>query len=95
MHGHSAHDYPSTSNLSMSGGSTGPTHASLWRSGQSGPRRGKGRGRHVRFSGINVLYGSKGYEYPMDDYRKIYVPLEAEPADAVVIEEETEKETKK
>ena len=43
---------------------------------------------------MNVLYDSEEYEYPVDDYGYIYVPLEAEPADAVVIEEETENKTK-
>ena len=43
---------------------------------------------------MNVLYDSEGYEYPMDDYRQIYVLLEAEPTDASVIEEEKIKEIK-
>ena len=43
---------------------------------------------------MNVLYDCEGYEHPMDDYGQIYVPLEAELADAVVIEEEKIKETK-
>ena len=43
---------------------------------------------------MNVLYDSEGYEYPVDDYGQIYVPLEVEPADAIVIEEEIVKETK-
>ena len=46
------------------------------------------------FGGMNVLYDSKGYEYPMDDYGQIYVLLEAKPTDAGVIEEETNKSTK-
>ena len=37
----------------------------------------------------------KGYEYPVDDYGQIYVLLEAELADAIVIEEEREQKTKK
>ena len=40
------------------------------------------------------MYVSEGYEYPNDDYGQIYVPLEVEQADAIVIEEEKEKETK-
>ena len=43
---------------------------------------------------MNALYDSEGYEYPVDDYRQIYVPLESEPADALAIEEETKKEIK-
>ena len=70
----------------------GPTRGSSTKPGRSGPSRGQGRGRHVRFGGMNVLYDSEGYEYPVDNYRQIYVPLEAESADAsVVTEEETEK----
>ena len=43
---------------------------------------------------MNVLYDSDGYKYPMDDYRQIYVQLEAEPTYAGVSEEEKQKETK-
>ena len=34
-----------------------------------GPKRG-GKGRHVWFAGMNVLYDSEGCEYPIDDYDK-------------------------
>ena len=94
MHGHLAHDCPGTGNSSMSGGSSGPTRRSSSKSGQSGPRRGRRRGRHVCFGSMNVLYDSRGYEYPVDDYRHIYVPLQSEQTDASVNEEETEKVTK-
>ena len=40
---------------------------------------------------MNVLYDLEGHEYPVDDYRQIYVPLESEPADAGVAEVETDK----
>ena len=43
---------------------------------------------------MNVLYDSEGYEFPVDEYGQIYVPLEAKPADAMAIEEETKKEIK-
>ena len=43
---------------------------------------------------MNVLYDSEGYEYPVDDYGQIYVPLDAEQTDARVNEEEKRKETK-
>ena len=43
---------------------------------------------------MNVLYDFEGYEYPVNDYGQIYVPLEAAPTDASVTEEETEKGTK-
>ena len=40
------------------------------------------------------MYDSEGYEYPVDDYRQIYVPLESEQTDAGVIEEEKGKRNK-
>ena len=43
---------------------------------------------------MNVPYDSEGYEYPVDEYGQIYVLLEAEPHDAMAIEEETKKEIK-
>ena len=43
---------------------------------------------------MNVLYDSEGYEYPVDDYGQIYVPLEAEQTVAKTFEEEKPKETK-
>ena len=36
----------------------------------------------------------RGMNIPVDDYGQIYVLLEAEPTDAIVIEEEKIKETK-
>ena len=77
VHGHLACDCPGSGNPSMSGGSSGPTRGSSSKSGQSGPRRGRGRGQHVLFGGMNVVYDSEGYEYPVDDYGQIYVPLES------------------
>ena len=58
------------------------------------PRSIQRMGQHVRFGGMNVLYDSEGYEYPINDYGQIYIPLESEPADAMMIEEEKEKNTK-
>ena len=78
----------------MSGGSAGPTRGSSSKSGRSGPSRGRGREWHVRFGGMNVLYDLESYEYPVDDYRQIYVLLESQLADAMAIEEEKVKEIK-
>ena len=78
----------------MSCGSIGPTRGSSSKSGCTGPSRSRGRGRHVRFDDMNVLYDLEGYEYLVNYYRQIYVPLEFEPADAMMIEEETQKDTK-
>ena len=95
MHGHLARDCPSTGTkpLTSSGGSTGPTHGSSFKSGRSGPKRG--RGKHVRFGGMNVLYDSEGIEYPVDDYGQVYVPFELEQTGAGEIEEEKDKSYKK
>ena len=78
VHGHLARGCPNTSaqSLTLSGGGSGPTRGSSFKSGQSGPRhgRGRGRGRQVRFGGMNVLYDAEGYEYPVDNYGQIYIP---------------------
>ena len=55
----------------------------------------EGRGRTVRFGGLNVLYDEAGNEYPVDDAGQLYVPLGYETeATEVMIEEEKQKETK-
>ena len=57
--------------------------------------RSRGRGRHIRFVGFNVLYDSEGYKYPVDDYGQIYVPLESEHVGGEEqVEDEKEKTTK-
>ena len=43
---------------------------------------------------MNILYDAEGYEYPIDKYGQIYVPLETEQTAAKVIEEEKIRETK-
>ena len=43
---------------------------------------------------MNILYDADGYEYPIDDYGQIYVPLETKQTAAEVIEEETNNNTK-
>ena len=95
MRGHLARDCPSTGTkpLTSSGGSTGPTRGSSFKSGRSGPKRG--RGKHVRFGGMNVLYDSEGIEYPVDDYGQVYVPFEFEQSGVGEIEEEKDKNNKK
>ena len=35
-----------------------------------------GRGRQVRFAGLNVLYDDEGNSYPIDDAGQLYVPLD-------------------
>ena len=67
---------PGTQLLTSSVGSFGPSRGISFKSGRSGPKRGKGR--HVRFTGMNILYDSEGCEYPIDDYGQVYVPFELE-----------------
>ena len=80
MCGHLACDCPSTSIqlLTLSGGSSGPTCGNSFKSGQSGSRRGRGRGRQVRFGGLNGVYDEEGYEYPIDNFGQLYVPRKFE-----------------
>ena len=94
VHGHLARDYPSTGTqlLTSSGGSSGPTRGNSFKFGRSGAKTGTGK--HVRFGGMNILYDSEGIEYPVDDYRQVYVPFELDQAGAGVIEEKNIKETK-
>ena len=96
VHGHLARDCPSTSSqsLKLSGGSSGPTRGSSFKSGPSSPKRGKGRGRQVRFGGMNLMYDEEGNEYPSDDYGQIYVSLGFEQTVAEETQEEKSKETK-
>ena len=75
----------------MSDGNTSPTQGISWKSGQSGPRRGRGRGRKARFGAMNILYDEEGYEYPIDEYGQIYVPLEPKRTVARENEEEIKK----
>ena len=93
---HLAHDCPSsgTQLLTLNGGSSGPTRGNSSKSGQSGPRRGRGRGRHVRFGGLNVLYDEEGNEYPVDNAGQLYVPLGYGQIDAEEVQVETGKITK-
>ena len=96
VHGHLARDCPNagTQLLTLSGGNSSRTHGDSFKSRKIGPKRG-GRGRHVRFIGINILYDSQGCEYPVDDYGQVYVPFEFEQVGSSdMIEEETIKLTK-
>ena len=72
----------------------GPSQGKFSQSGQKGPR-GRGRGRQVRFGGLNVLYDEDGNSYPVDDAGQLYIPLEfALDAGDAEIEVEKQKETK-
>ena len=93
VRGHLARDCPQ-SVQSQGSGNAVPSRGNFSKSGQKGPR-GRGCGRPVRFSGMNVLYDEAGNEYPIDDAGQLYVPLGFE---QTVVEGETEveniKETK-
>ena len=91
--GHIARDYPQAAQSRGSGNAV-PSRGGLSKSRQKGPRA-RGRGRTVRFGGLNVLYDKAGNEYQMDDAGQLYVPLGFETeATKGVNEEEIVKETK-
>ena len=91
---HLARDYPQAGAASLGSGNAGPSQKKFSQSGHKGPR-GRGRGRSIRFGGLNVLYGEAGNEYPVDDAGQLYVPLRYKPAETEeVIEEEKTKEIK-
>ena len=95
VRGHLACDCTSSGGSSMIGSGTTLTRGTSSKSGRTGLGRSRGRGRHVRFVGFNVLYDSEGQEYPVDDYGQIYVPLESESAGGEEqVEDEKEKITK-
>ena len=94
VHGHLARDCPQAGAAPQGSGNAVPSQRKFSQSGQKGPR-GRGRGRSVRFGGLNVLYNEAGNEYPVDDAGQLYVPLGYEPAvTEEVIEEEKTKEIK-
>ena len=95
VRGHLARDCPSSGGSSMSGSGTTLTRGTSSKSGRTGPGRSRGRGRHIRFAGFNVMYDSEGQEYPVDDYGQIYIPLESElTGGEESVEDEKEKNTK-
>ena len=95
VRGHLARNYPQSGAAQSQGsGNAVPSRGSFMRSGQKGPR-GRGRGRRVRFGGLNVLYDEDGAAYPVDDAGQLYVPLDCgHDADDVLYEEEKDKEIK-
>ena len=96
VRGHLARDCPGTSSqlLTLSGGNPGPACGSSCKSGQSGPRCGNGRKRQARFGGMGVVYDNKGYEYPVDEYGQLYVPLYPKKTIAEEVQVEKKKDTK-
>ena len=93
VRGHLARDcpqaVPSQGSVNM-----GPPKVTFSQSGQKGPKN-RGRGRRVRFGGLNVLYDEEGTAYPIDDAGQLYVPLECgQDAGDGPFEEEKEKPIK-
>ena len=93
VHGHVACDYPQAAQ-SQGSGNAMPSHGGFSKSGHKGPQRGCGRGRQVRFSGLNVLYDDEGNSYPINESGQLYVPLDFEQAVAESVEVENVKDTK-
>ena len=95
VRGHFARDCPQKLVPSQGSGNTGPSKGTFSQSGQKGPR-GRGRGRQVRFGGLNVLYDEDGNTYPVDDAGQLYVPLDfgQTAGDQAEIEVEKAKSTK-
>ena len=75
VHGHMARDCPQAAQSQGSGNAV-PSRGGFSKSGHKGPQRGRGRGRQVRFSGLNVLYGDEGNSYHIDESGQLYVPLD-------------------
>ena len=79
VRGHLARDCPQKPAQSQGSGNAGPSQRNYSGSGRGGPRN-RGRGRQVRFGGLNVLYDEDGQMYPVDEAGQLYVPLEIEHA---------------
>ena len=85
VRGHLARDCPQ--NAGTSRGGRAPNTAYV----QRGTGGNRSRGRRARFGGLNVVYDSEGYEYPVDDQGVIYFPDE-EKADAENNEDQNRQE---
>ena len=90
VRGHLARDCPQKLVQAQGSGNAGPSRGTFNTSGQKGPR-GRGRGRQVRFGGLNVLYDEDGNAFPVDDAGQLYVPLEYGQAAGDGVENEVEK----
>ena len=94
MRGHLARDCPFTNSQPMGSSTSSSSRGTFSKSGHKGPHRGRGRGRQVRFAGLNVLYDDEGNSYPIDDAGQLYVPLDFGQTVAESTEEEIVRETK-
>ena len=89
--GHLACDCTQAGNMT---GGTSSYVASTQPSMQRGTRHGRGNTQRVRFNGLNVVYNKEGYDYPINDERRIYVPLDSEIVSEMEHLKTAEKETK-
>ena len=48
----------------------------------------------MRFSGLNIVDDEEGYDYPIDNEGRIYVPLDSQTVSETEYLENTEKRTK-
>ena len=94
VRGHLARDCPQTGAAPQGSSNAGSSRGTFVKSGHKGPQRGRGRGRQVRFSGLNVLYDDEGNSYPIDETGQLYVPLDFGQAVAESAEVETPNEIK-
>ena len=96
VRGHLARDCPQRHGQSQGSSNAGSSRGTFSQSGRKGPRN-RGRGRQVRFGGLNVLYEEDGNSYPVDDAGQLYVPLDYGQAtdDPAVTEEEKPQNTQK
>ena len=91
VRGHVARDCPQAAQ-SQGSGNVVPSRGGFSKSRHKGPQRGRGRGRQVQFSGLNVLYDDEGNSYPIDESGQLYVPLDfgqtvAESAEAEIVKD--------
>ena len=93
MHGHVVYDCPQVAQ-SQGSGNLVPSRGGFSKSGHKGSQRGRGRGRQVRFSGLNVLYDNEDNSYPIAESGQLYVPLDFGQTVAESAEAEMGKETK-
>ena len=94
VRGHLVHDCPQFGGQSKGSSTSSSSRGTFVKSGQKGPQHGRGRGRQIRFSGLNVLYDEEGNSYPIDESGQLYVPLDFEQAVAESAEVENVKDTK-
>ena len=94
VRGHLARDCPQSGGQSKGSSTSSSSHGTFVKSRHKGPQHGRGRGRQVQFSGLNVLYDEEGNLYPIDESGQLYVPLDFEQAVAESAEVENVKDTK-